>query len=110
MTPESEKTTATTQRSDWPDRAAQLVVDATDAVREKGISPIYRLTRWIVYGILATILLVLVGVFLLIAIVRLLTVYVFADQVWITYSILGLIFTLLGFLLWSKRIVKSREK
>ncbi len=94
----------------WPERAAQLVVETTDAVREKGISPIYRLTRWIIYGLLGIGLAMVVGTLMLVGLVRLLTVYAFASHVWITYLVLGLIFTVLGFLLWSKRLNKAKEQ
>ena len=102
------KGTQTTQ-APWADRATDLVVDLTDALREKGISPLYRITRWLIYGLVGGALALVVGIVLLIAVVRLLTVYAFASHVWITYLVLGAILTVAGLVLWSKRSAKNKE-
>ena len=93
----------------WSEKAAQTVVDITDTLREKGISPIYRIARWVVYGLLAAVIGVVILVLLLIALVRLLTDYVFASHVWLTYFALGIIFSIVGSALWMKRVAKVRE-
>lgn len=110
MPPKISETKGKLKDQPWADRAAQIVIDTTDTLREKGVSPIYRLVRWAIYGTLALLLLGVVSVLTMIATVRLLTVYLFFDQVWITYAILGFIFVILGFLLWAKRKVNSQEK
>ena len=94
-------------KAQWSERAAQIVVDATDSLREKGISPIYRITRWLIYGFFGLALLLVVGTLFVIGAIRLLTVYAFGHHVWITYLVLGFIFAVLGFFLWSRRIKKS---
>ena len=109
MTDQIETKKAVTPKAQWPERAAQLVVETTDTLREKGISPIYRLTRWIIYGLLGLGIALVVGAALLVGVVRLLTVYAFASHVWITYLVLGFIFAILGFLIWNKRWKKSEE-
>ena len=110
MPDELERKGSETTREPWADRAADLVVDLTDALREKGISPLYRITRWVIYGLVGGLLALVVGIALLIAVVRLLTVYAFASHVWITYLVLGAIFTIAGLVLWSKRSVKNKEQ
>ena len=109
MPDELERKGSETTREPWADRAADLVVDLTEARREKGISPLYRITRWVIYGLVGGLLALVVGIALLIAVVRLLTVYAFASHVWITYLVLGAILTITGLVLWSKRSVKNKE-
>ncbi len=110
MSPNNKEIASKDQKPEWSERAAQMVVDLADSIREKGISPIYRMIRLVIYGIVAAILLVVIAVLLMLVVVRVLTDYVFFNQVWITYMVLGLIFIVLGFLLWSKRKANSKEK
>lgn len=95
---------APSKKSDWPERATNLVIEVTDSIREKGISPIYRIVRVLIFGLLGAALASTVAILLLIGIIRAMTVYLFGDNVWITYLVLGVIFSAAGFFIWSKRI------
>ena len=53
-------------------------------------------------------LLLPVAVLFLILTVRVLTYYVFRE-VWITYTVLGMIFTLVGVVLWSRRHAGAQQ-
>lgn len=96
-----------TSTNNWPERAAQIVVEVTDNIREKGISPLYRLVRIITLGLMGLLLTLAVCILGLIGVIRILDSYVFAAHQWITYAILGTIFLSAGLILWSKRIKKE---
>lgn len=88
---------------DFAERTVDTIDSVVTTIREKTVDPLVKLTRIVVYGILVLIALVLVAVLGSIALVRLLDVYAFGNRVWISYFIIGGIFTIVGLLLWSKR-------
>ncbi len=88
---------------DWSARTADTIASTVGALREKTVGPLVKLTRVIVYGILALVGLLMVGILFSIAFIRLLEVYAFENRVWIAYLLVGGIMMLLGLFLWSKR-------
>ncbi|MDA8277578.1 MAG: hypothetical protein M0Z45_05230 [Actinomycetota bacterium] len=96
-----------TSTSNWPERAAQIVVEVTDNIQEKGISPLYRLVRIVTLGLMGLLLTIAVAILGLIGVIRVLDSYLFAAHQWITYAILGTIFLVAGLILWTKRIKKE---
>jgi len=88
--------------ADWPQRATSALVDKVDDIRDKTSGPAIGVARAVVYGVLALPLVVAALVLLIIALVRLLDSYI-PEDVWIPYLILGGVFTLAGFFLWSRR-------
>lgn len=89
---------------DWSEQAADTVVKVVDAVREKTTGPVLTVARAIVYGLIGFFAVVVALVVLVIALVRLIDVYLPGD-VWSAYLLLGTLFTVLGFLVWGKRHV-----
>jgi hypothetical protein len=87
---------------DWPAQTADRIEQIVGTVRDKTVAPVERITRIVVYGILAGILGIAALVLLAIAVVRILDVYIPAD-VWAAHAVTGGIFTLGGLFLWSKR-------
>ena len=87
---------------DWTDQVTGLIVDSVDKVRSRTTGPILEVTRGSVHAVVAIMLLLPVAVLFLILTVRVLTYYVFRE-VWITYAVLGMVFTLAGVVLWSRR-------
>lgn len=88
---------------DWPKKAADAVDLAVDTVHDKAIRPAFLVARGIVFGLLGVVLVVAVVVWLSVGLVRLLDVYVVGGRVWISYAILGGIFTVVGLVAWSQR-------
>lgn len=88
---------------DWPGKAADAVDLAVDAIHDKAIRPAFLVARAIVFGLLGLVLVVAVVVWLSVGLVRLLDVYVVGGRVWISYAILGGLFTLAGLVAWSRR-------
>ncbi|MEX0769069.1 MAG: hypothetical protein WD029_11420 [Microthrixaceae bacterium] len=91
----------TPEATDWTDQVTDLIVDSVDKVRDRATGPILEYSRISVHALVALMLLTPVGILLLIGSIRLITWAV--GDVWITYTILGTIFVLLGALLWSRR-------
>ncbi len=93
---------------DWPQQATSRVVDAVDTVRSKTAGPAIRVSRAVVYGLVALILGLLAIPLLIVGATRgaisLIDLSVGHDNaVWITYAGFGTFFCALGLLLWSRR-------
>lgn len=91
------------QAEAWPTKAADKIESLVEAIRGKTVNPLVKLTRAIVYGILALGILAVVAVLFSIAALRILDDYVFENRVWLSYFVVGGILTLSGLLLWTKR-------
>ena len=93
---------------DWPQQATGKVVTLVDNVRTKTAGPAIRVSRGIVYGLIAVILLfVALPLFLVGAtrgLISLIDLSAGHDKaVWISYLAIGGFFTLVGLALWSRR-------
>lgn len=92
--------------AEWPKKAADAVDLVVDTIHDKAIRPIVLAARAIVLGLLVAVLALLVLVLLSVGLLRLLDVYAFSGRVWISYAVLGGIFTLAGLLAWSRRTAR----
>jgi hypothetical protein len=86
--------------TDWTDQVTDLIVDTVDKVRSRTTGPILEFSKGMVYAIVALILALPIVVLFLIGLVRVITIWVPA---WATYLGFGIIFVLIGVVLWSKR-------
>ena len=86
---------------DWPAQATSKVVGVVDTVRAKTSGPAIKVSRMVVYGLVAGLLGLLALPLVVIGLVRGITELV--DNVWITYLILGALFNLIGVFFWSRR-------
>jgi hypothetical protein len=82
--------------------ATEKVVSAVDAVRVKTAGPAIKVSRALVYGIMAAFIGLMALILLLIGLVRLLD-NVLPKDVWLVYLVLGGMFSAIGAFLWSKR-------
>ena len=87
---------------DWTQQVTDQIVDTVDKVRDRTTGPILDISRSSVHAVVAMILLLPVAVLFLVGLVRLLNWAVPGD-VWFIYAGLGMLFVLIGVLLWSKR-------
>lgn len=87
---------------EWPAQAADLIVDKVDLVKTKTTGPILTVARGAVFGLIAVVLGVMAAILLLIGVVRGLD-NVIPSSVWATYLVLGVLFTLVGTLLFRRR-------
>ena len=99
----------------WVDQATEAVESLVLTVKEKTTVPATTAARAVVYGLVILALGITALVVLTIASVRFLTVYLpvgrahHHHRVWVAYLIVGLILTLAGLLLWSRRVTKETD-
>ena len=85
---------------DWAQQGTNKVIDLVDQVRTKTSGPAIKVSRGVVYGMVAGVL----ALFMLpIIIVMLIHLAGSLVAIWIVYLVLGAIFVLAGMLLWRKR-------
>lgn len=91
---------------DWPQQATETIVGFVDNVKHKTTNPATKAVRGIVYGIVIVILGVPAIIMLLVGIVHLFNQAAVSVGlgVWLVYLVLGLIFTVAGWILWRKRV------
>ena len=86
---------------DWPEQAADAVVNAVDKVRDVTTGPVVNVSRlfaYLVFGVFPLIIVLVLGI---IAAVRGLEVA--TGKAWAAHGILGLVFVSLGAFAWSRR-------
>jgi len=94
---------------DWPVQATDAIVDLVDSVRDKTTGPALAAARALVIGSVAVVLASVLGVLALIFGIRLCNEALDAlgltreVAVWLTYGIFGVVFVLVGLVLWRKR-------
>lgn len=102
MAPDPTPSATTSPSSSWPDQATDLIVQTVGTVRDKTVGPATTVARGIVYGTFAALVgaaaLVLVCIFA----IRIVTVYLPGERVWIPELGLGVICLVGALALWSK--------
>ena len=93
---------------DWPVQAADAVERVVGTIRDKTTVPLTTVARALVFGLVAGVMGVAVVVLLAIGAVRVLDVYLdyiprVPEGVWAAHLLVGMIFSLFGLWLWSKR-------
>jgi hypothetical protein len=93
---------------DWPAEAADTIERVVGSVRDKTTGPALTFSRAVVYGTFATLVGTACLVVFVIAGVRLLDSYlpdaVFGEEhTWAAHLILGVIFVIVGAVLWGRR-------
>ncbi len=89
--------------ADLPARAADAVEQLVDTIFDRVVRPLLVAARAVVFGLLVAAIALVIAVLVSVGLVRLLDVYVVGGRVWISYLILGGLFTLLGAYAWSQR-------
>ena len=92
---------------DWTVEVADRIESVVETVRDKTTVPVTKVARGVVFGLIAGILGVAALFLLVLALIRLLDVYVpihpLSRRVWIVDAIASAIFLGSGAFLWSKR-------
>jgi hypothetical protein len=97
-------------RRDWPAEATALVVRVVDQAKSKTTRPATLIARGVVYGLIAGLVGIVIAVLLFIGLFRAVDVLrelIVEDSVWLTYLALGLVFTLAGAIVFSRRKARS---
>jgi hypothetical protein len=99
------------QNDDWTTMVADRIDSVVGAVRDKTTTPIQKLARIVVYGML---LAVAGGVALILVVIAAVRLHVYLPfhpvgrQVWVADGILAVIFLLAGSVAWKKRVPPKR--
>jgi hypothetical protein len=101
--------------SDWPAQAADTIERVVQGVRAKTTGPAITAVRWFVASVFLVLTGTMVAILLAIALVRLANAYlpddVFGEEhVWAAHGIVGLVLTLIGLVMLSKRRGGSPEE
>ena len=97
------KAAAPAAARDWPAEAAARVEGLVDVLRDKSVRPVARVAQFLIFGFVATFLLLTMLVLVSVALVRLLDVFVFGQRVWASDLLVGGIFALAGAFLIARR-------
>jgi len=111
-TAESPRTKGLTESlagENWPAAVADTIEDAVATVHDRVIRPLLIVGRAAVFGIIVSTMLLVIGVVLSVALIRLLTVYVFDGRVWASDMLVGALFCAVGFFAWSRRSSEDTE-
>lgn len=87
---------------DWPAQAADAIVNAVETVRDRTTTPIMKIARGLVFGVFAGTIIIVIAVLAIIGAIRLLD-EALPSGVWLPYFILGVLFTVVGALLFRRR-------
>jgi hypothetical protein len=87
----------------WQARVVDMVDDTVTAVHDRIIRPVLLVARAVVFGIIVATMVLVVGVLISIALVRLLDVYAFGGRVWASDALVGALLTAVGIVAWTKR-------
>jgi len=93
----------------WPSEATDLIVRNVATVREKAVGPAITAARALVFGVFAAIVATAALALVSVTLIRLLTVYIPGNRVWVSYLIVGGLFILIGLVLMT-RTRASRPK
>lgn len=93
--------------NDLPSRGADAVDSVVDFIQVKAVRPLTLAARGIVFGIIVFTGAVVTLSLLSISLIRVLTVYIPGNRVWVSDLIVGVIFVAVGTLAWMRRIDRS---
>lgn len=107
LTPVTRDAPVPREGDEWPDRAADLLEYTVTAVQTKTVVPLIKVAQLLIYILLLATTALAIGLLLVIALVRLVIVYIpvhpHARAVWVTYAGLGAIFVIAGVFFVRKR-------
>lgn len=85
---------------DWTVQVADTITSVVGSIRDKTTVPAETVARAVVYGVLIAAAATAALVLLVVALVRVIDIWLWT---WLTYVVLGGLFSALGLLLWRKR-------
>ncbi len=95
----------------FTDNLSERALDAVDtvvaAVNTKAVRPAVVAARAVVFGVIIAVMGITIVVLLSVGFIRITTVYLFDGKVWISYLVLGAIFSGGGFFAYTKRGVTA---
>jgi hypothetical protein len=92
--------------NELPVRGADAVDSVVDFIQTKAVRPLTLATRAIVFGIIVATAAIVTLTLLSITLIRMLTVYIPGNRVWVSDLIVGVIFVGFGIFAWTQRIAR----
>jgi len=92
---------------DLPSRGADAVDTVVDFIQNKAVRPLTLATRAIVFGIIVLAASIITLTLVSITMIRLLTVYIPGNRVWVSDLIVGVVFVSGGIAAWTQRIDRN---
>jgi hypothetical protein len=92
---------------DLPAKGADAVDAVIDFIQNKAVRPLTLATRAIVFGIIVFTAAVVTMVLIAITAIRILTVYIPGNRVWVSDLIVGALFVGAGIAAWTQRIDRN---
>ncbi len=109
-----QKENPTGLEDDWPSQVTDQIVSKVDDIRDKTTGPAIKISRSVVYGLTACVLLLLSIPFFVIGtnrgLIEVFDTWIVSDRstaVWIVYLITGVLWLTIGLLFWRKRPKKA---
>jgi hypothetical protein len=87
----------------WPATVADTIEGVVSAFRLQVIRPLMLVARGLVFGVIIAAIALMMSVLVAVALVRVLTVYLFNGRVWASYLLLGVVFSASGIVAWTRR-------
>jgi hypothetical protein len=87
---------------DWTDQVTDLIVDSVDKVRSRTTGPLLEASRAGVLALVAVIVLLPVLVIVTVGLTRFFH-WLLPGGIWVSYTVMGVLFLLVGVLLWRQR-------
>ncbi len=94
---------------EWPARAADAVDQAVAVVRDRAVRPVVIAARGLVFGVVILVVSSAALVWLTVGLLRLLDVYAWPGEVWISYFVLAAVFLAGGTALWVLRAERAEQ-
>ncbi len=91
----------------WPNKIIEVVDLAVSTINQRAVNPIIQLVSWLVFGAILFLLVSAIGILVTLALVRFSTIYLFDNNVWITYLVIGGLLSIAG-LVAHRRAVHHR--
>jgi hypothetical protein len=98
------------KRPDLVDRLLGAFDHLLDLVHDNVLRPLIIAGRAVALGFIALVAAFVAVAVLVVGLTRLLNVYLFAGHEWLTFAVLGLIFTVTGMIIWRWRRPVSLRK
>jgi hypothetical protein len=101
---------STLSEAEWPAKVADTIEEVVGAVHDRVVRPLTLVARGLVFGIIISVMALLLCVLMVIAIIRLLDVYAFGGRVWASDALLGVLLVAGGAYTWTKRGTRGAEE
>jgi predicted metal-binding membrane protein len=94
--------------SDWVTAAVDTVERYVSLVRDNATSKLVTVLRFVIYGVIAVVIGLMLAVLFLIGLVRAVNVALPGD-VWAAHLLIGAVLTVVGLFVWSRRTAKEAD-